>query len=50
MEKSFADVGLSLDIDGSEDYKMEFQWQKPGKPKSFDYSTATTSPTFENPI
>ena len=36
MEKSFADVGLSLDIDVLEDYKMDFQGQKPGKPESFD--------------
>ena len=50
MEKSFADVGLSLNIDGSEDYKMDFQVQKPGKPEGFDYSTETISPTVKNPI
>ena len=37
MKKSFSDVGLSLNIDGSEDHKMNFQDQKPGKPDSFDY-------------
>ena len=37
MEKSFSDVGLSLNIDGSEDHKMNFQDQKPGKPDNFDY-------------
>ena len=37
MEKSFADVRLSLNIDGSEDHKMNFQGQNPGKPDCFDY-------------
>ena len=33
MEKAFADVGLSLNIDGSEDHKMKFQGQPEGKPE-----------------
>jgi len=32
MRASFADVGLSLNIDGSEDSKMNFQSQEKGKP------------------
>ena len=31
MEKSFRDVGLSLNIDGSEDHEMKFQGQPKGK-------------------
>ena len=31
MESAFADVGLSLNIDGSEDHKMKFQGQPKGK-------------------
>ena len=50
MEKSFSDVGLTLNIDGSKDYKMDFQGQKPGKLENFDYSTETISPTVEDPI
>ena len=34
MEKSFSHVGLSLNLDGSEDHKMKFQGQPPGKPAS----------------
>ena len=30
-ESAFADVGLSLNIDGSEDHKMKFQGQPKGK-------------------
>ena len=37
MELSFADVGLSLAIDGSEDHKMKFQGQKRGKHTDFKY-------------
>ena len=33
MEKSFADIRLSLNIDGSEDHKMKFQGQPRGKPE-----------------
>ena len=33
MEKAFADVDLSLNIDGSEDHKMKFQGQPEGKPE-----------------
>ena len=32
MEKSFRNVGLSLNIDGSEDDQMKFQGQPRGKP------------------
>ena len=32
MRASFADVGLSLNIDGSEDHRMKFQGQSPRKP------------------
>ena len=32
MQASFANVGLSLNIDGSEDHRMNFQGQSPGKP------------------
>ena len=32
MKSSFERVGLSLNIDGSEDHKMKFQGQSPGKP------------------
>ena len=34
MESAFANVGLSLNIDGSEDHMMKFQGQKPGLPDS----------------
>ena len=32
METAFSDVGLSLNIDGSEDNRMKFQGQPPGRP------------------
>ena len=32
MRSAFADVGLSLNIDGSEDHRMKFQGQSPGLP------------------
>ena len=32
MKSSFERVELSLNIDGSEDHKMKFQGQSPGKP------------------
>ena len=32
MEKAFSNVGLSLNIHGSEDHRMKFQSQKPGRP------------------
>ena len=35
MEKSFASVGLNLNIDGSQPDQMKFQGQKKGKTKSF---------------
>ena len=34
MESSFRHVGLSLNIDGSQDNMMRFQGQPPGKPDS----------------
>ena len=34
MESDFANVGLSLNIDGSEDHIMKFQGQKSGLPDS----------------
>ena len=34
MESAFANVGLSLNIDGSEDHMMKFQGQKPELPDS----------------
>ena len=37
MISSFADVGLSLNVDGSEDHRIKFQGQEPGKPQDFDY-------------
>ena len=36
-ERSFSDVGLSLNIDGSEDSRMKFQGQSPGKPADFTF-------------
>ena len=32
MEASFRNVGLTLNIDGSQDSQMKFQGQEPGKP------------------
>ena len=32
MIASFRDVGISLNIDGSEDHQMKFQGQEPGLP------------------
>ena len=46
MEKSFADVGLSLNIDGSENHKMKFQGQKRGKRERL--TTEAETPNFEN--
>ena len=37
MISSFADVGLSLNVEGSEDHRMKFQGEEPGKPQDFDY-------------
>ena len=34
IESAFSNVGLTLKIDGSEDHKMKFQGQPPGKPDS----------------
>ena len=36
MEKAFADVGLSLNIDGSQDHKIKFQGQPEGKPEGLN--------------
>ena len=34
MKEAFANVGLSLKLDGSQDHLMKFQGQSPGKPES----------------
>ena len=44
MRASFRDVGLSLNIDGSEDYLMKFQGQPRGRPTLYPGAAISIPP------
>ena len=43
MRSAFADVGLSLNIDGPEDHRMKFQGQSPKLPKHVSSSKTASA-------